>query len=112
MKRGQSRSWTRKNELPEDDLLSRTRCNGVITQKKKLHGKHKTICELITQSFSIKEEICTYSVKGDFHLFCKSNLQLASLNSQGSPKVNCENACREQPEEKLPCQECIHSISL
>src|SRR5438105_4049885 len=80
-----------KEQVTEDDQLNRTRCNGVITQEKKLHGKQKSICELITQSFSTKEEICTYSVKGDLHLFCNSNLQLASLNSQGSPKVNCKN---------------------
>src|SRR5438132_14405256 len=69
LKRGQSRSWTRRNELLEDGRLSRTRCNGVTTLKKKQRGKQKIICTPIIQSFSPKEEICTYSVKGDLHLF-------------------------------------------
>ena len=49
--------------LPEEELSSPIRCNGVITLKKKLHGKQKTICELIIRSSSLptEEEICTYS---------------------------------------------------
>ena len=81
--------------LPEEELSSPIRCNGAITQKKKPHGKLRTICELIIQSFSTEEEICTYSVRGDLHLFCKRNKgvlvslsQLIPLNIQGSPKAN------------------------
>ncbi len=74
--------------LPDGELSSPIRYNGATTQKKKLHGKQKTIYGLITQSFSTEEEICTYSVKEDFHLFCKNTIQLVLLNSQGSPKVN------------------------
>src|SRR6266511_544937 len=91
----QSRFWIRKNVLPEEDLSSRIRCNGVITRKKKLLGKQRTFCELIFQSFSPEKEICTYSVKGDLHLFCKRSKgvlvrlsYLIPLNSQGSPKVS------------------------
>src|SRR6266498_1895398 len=90
----QSRFWIRKNMLPEEDLSSLIRCNGVIILRKKQRGKRKIICALIIQSFSPKKEICTYSVKGDLHLFYKRNKgvlvslsYLIPLNSQGSPKV-------------------------
>src|SRR6266498_4553068 len=67
----QSRFWIRKNVLPEEDLSSLIRCNGVIILRKKQHGKQRTSCKLIIQSFSPEKEICTYSVKGVLHLFCK-----------------------------------------
>jgi len=52
-------------------------------------GKQRTIHELTTQSFSTKEGICTYSVKGDALQFLENkelslNIEQLSLNPEQS----------------------------
>ena len=60
--------------------------NGAITQQKKPRGKQRTIHKLTTLSFSTKEGICTYSVKGNALQFLKNKEKNLNIE-QPSPNL-------------------------
>ncbi len=87
----------------EPDLTYQERPIKILDQKERL-TRRRSVKSYKVQWSNHSEEEATWETedflrahypeflpshwRGDLHLFCKSNLQLASLNSQGSPKVN------------------------